>query len=60
MSDTLIAGLARTPIGRFQGALAGVAATRLGATALAACLGRTALPATRVKEVVLGNVLGAG
>ncbi len=60
MSDTVIAAFARTPIGRFRGALAGVAATGLGATALAACLGRAALPASRVNDVVLGNVLGAG
>lgn len=60
MSDTVITALARTPIGRLQGALAGVTATRLGATVLTACLARAALPRTRVKEVVLGNVLSAG
>jgi acetyl-CoA C-acetyltransferase len=52
---------ARTPIGKFGGALAGVAAVELGAVAVRAAVERSGLPAgARVDEVILGQVLGAG
>ena len=35
-SEPVILSAARTPIGRFQGALSGIQATRLGATAIQA------------------------
>jgi len=60
MRDVVIAGVARTPIGSFQGALAGLAAPRLGATAIAASLQRAGVEAGRVGEVFMGCVLPAG
>jgi acetyl-CoA C-acetyltransferase len=53
---------ARTPIGRFGGALAGVPATELGAVAIRAAVERSGLdPATAViDEVLMGQVLQAG
>ena len=52
---------ARTPIGRFGGALAGVAATELGAVAIRAAVERAGLaPGTALDEVIMGQVLGAG
>jgi acetyl-CoA C-acetyltransferase len=53
---------ARTPIGRFAGALAGVPATELGAVAIRAAVERAGLdPATApVDEVLMGQVLQAG
>ena len=53
---------ARTPIGRFGGALAGVSATELGAVAIRAAVERAGLdPATaKVDEVLMGQVLQAG
>ena len=61
LSDPIvIAGAARTPIGRFQGELAGIVAPRLGATAIAGALQKAGLPAADVSEVVLGCVLPAG
>ena len=55
----LLAGC-RTPIGKFQGALAALAAPQLGAAVVAEALRRSRLPPDRVEEVILGNVLSAG
>ena len=52
---------ARTPIGKFGGALAGVPAVQLGATAIRAAVDRSGLPAgARIDEVIMGQVLQAG
>jgi acetyl-CoA C-acetyltransferase len=52
---------ARTPIGRFGGALAGVPATTLGGVAIRAAVERSGLPeGTPVDEVLMGQVLQAG
>ena len=60
MKNAVIASACRTPIGKFQGGLAGFKATELGALAVAEALSRAGLPADAVDEVILGNVLGAG
>ncbi len=60
MLDALLISAARTPIGKYLGALADVSAPELGARALAAALERARLPAGRVEEVLMGNVLQAG
>jgi len=57
--DVFIVGVARTPIGSFQGALASVPATTLGAIAIREALQRACLSADQVDEVFLGNVLQA-
>jgi len=57
-----IVSAARTPIGKFGGAMAGVPATELGAVAIRAAVERAGLdPATaEVDEVLMGQVLQAG
>jgi acetyl-CoA C-acetyltransferase len=61
MNDPIvITAAARTPLGAFRGALAGVAAPRLGATAIAGALGQAQVPAARIGEVFMGCVLPAG
>jgi acetyl-CoA C-acetyltransferase len=50
----------RTPVGAFQGALAGVTAPQLGAVAIKAALADSGLAASQVDEVILGCVLSAG
>jgi acetyl-CoA C-acetyltransferase len=56
----LVSG-ARTPIGKFGGALAGVPAVELGATAISAAVERAGLAdGAAVDEVIMGQVLGAG
>ncbi len=58
--DVLVAGAARTPIGKFQGTLANTPAPELGAVAVRAAVERSRIPADRVEEVILGNVVTAG
>jgi acetyl-CoA C-acetyltransferase len=55
-----IVSAARTPIGSFLGALSGVPATRLGATAIRGALSRAKLEPGSIEEVFMGNVLSAG
>ncbi len=51
---------ARTPMGGLQGSLAAVAATELGAVAVAAAVERSGIDAADVDEVFMGCVLPAG
>ena len=60
MTDTYIVSAARTPMGGFQGELAGVSAPQLGSAALRAALARAGLAGEDVGEVLMGNVLPAG
>jgi len=61
MQDQIvIAGMARTPIGNFQGAFAGVPATALGSHAIKTALSRAGAKAEDVQEVLMGCVLPAG
>jgi len=55
----VIVGMARTPMGGFQGELAGVAAPQLGATAIKAALERSGVAPDDVEEVLMGCVLQA-
>jgi acetyl-CoA C-acetyltransferase len=60
-SDVVILGAARTPVGRLGGALAGVPAVQLGATAIAAALQRANIrDPSAIDEVYMGNVVSAG
>jgi acetyl-CoA C-acetyltransferase len=56
----VIAGYARTPIGGFQGALASVKATELGAAAVRAAVERSGVDPGAVEQIVMGCVLPAG
>lgn len=56
----VIASFARTPMGGFQGALGGVKATELGATAVKAALERAGLAGDKVDQIIMGCVLPAG
>ena len=58
--QVVIAGSKRTPIGAFQGSLATVPASRLGAIAIQAALGVSDASSDSVDEVIMGNVLSAG
>ncbi|NIY99754.1 acetyl-CoA C-acyltransferase, partial [Salipiger sp. HF18] len=61
MEDPIvIVGMARTPMGGFQGDLSGATASELGASAIAAALSRAGVPAGDIEEVVFGCVLPAG
>ncbi len=56
----VIAGMARTAMGGFQGDLKDVAAPQLGATAIKAAVERAGLEASDIDEVIMGCVLPAG
>jgi acetyl-CoA C-acetyltransferase len=56
----VIASAARTPMGDFQGALAGVPATTLGSIAIRAAVERAGIKPEEVEEVFMGCVLPAG
>jgi acetyl-CoA C-acetyltransferase len=56
-----IVSAARTPIGKFGGALAGTPAVELGGVAIRAAVERAGLPdGTPIDEVLMGQVLQAG
>ena len=56
----VIVGTARTPMGGFQGDLAGAMAPELGRAAIRAALDRAKLAPDAVEEVIMGCVLPAG
>ena len=61
MSENIvITGIARTPMGGFQGALSDATAVQLGAAAIAAALTRSGLQGDAIDEVLMGCVLPAG
>jgi acetyl-CoA C-acetyltransferase len=59
-SDILIVGAARTPVGKFNGALSSLSATDLGAAAVKAAVTRANINPETVYEVIMGNVVTAG
>ncbi len=60
MQQIVIASIARTPVGSFSGAFAGVPAHELGRTAINAALERAGVKPEEVDEVILGQILTAG
>src|SRR5438128_11985572 len=60
MAEAFLLSGARTPIGKYLGALADLTAPQLGAAAVAEALKRAKVPPGQVDEVILGNVLQAG
>ena len=57
---TVIASIARTPIGRFGGVFKTMTAVDLGAAAIRGALDRSGLSPDKVDEVLFGHVLQAG
>jgi acetyl-CoA C-acetyltransferase len=60
VTDVLILSAARTPIGKFGGALSTVPATDLGAVAIRAAVERAGVDPSSVDEVFMGQVIQAG
>jgi acetyl-CoA C-acetyltransferase len=50
----------RTPMGTMNGVLSSIPAPRLGSACIEALLRRTGVEGSRVDEVIMGNVIGAG
>ena len=60
MEEIVIVAAARTPVGKFQGAFAGMTATELGALAVREAVRRAGIDAASVDECIMGNVVSAG
>jgi acetyl-CoA C-acetyltransferase len=60
MEEIVIVAAARTPVGKFQGALSGFTATQLGAIAVREVVRRAGIDAASVDECIMGNVVSAG
>ncbi|MBP6444796.1 MAG: acetyl-CoA C-acyltransferase, partial [Gemmatimonadales bacterium] len=63
MSDQhipVIVAACRTPIGRYQGALSSLPATRLGALAIADVVRRAGIDAQQIDDVIMGHVVQGG
>lgn len=58
--EVVIVSGARTPIGRFQGALSAIPAVELGGVAIKAAIERAGIDGALVEEVLMGNVVQAG
>ena len=60
MTEAYILAGARTPLGRFLGALKGLTAPELGSIVIRESLRRAGLPVGDVDEVIMGNILSGG
>lgn len=58
--EAVILSAVRTPIAKFQGALSGFPATKLGAIAIQAAVKRAGINSNDIEEVLMGNVVQAG
>ena len=56
----VIVNYARTPMGGFQGALAGASATELGAAAVKSAVERSGIAPESIEQILMGCVLPAG
>jgi acetyl-CoA C-acetyltransferase len=59
MQEVVIVSAVRTPIGSFNGSLASLSATQLGAAAIKGAVERAGIQPDQVQEVFMGNVLSA-
>lgn len=59
MNEVVIISAVRTPIGSFNGSLAGVSATKLGAAAIKGAVEKAGIKPEDVQEVFMGNVISA-
>ena len=60
LEEVAIVAAVRTPVGKFQGSLRALSATRLGAVVVREVVRRAGLEPAQVDECIMGNVLPAG
>lgn len=60
MTDVVVAGAVRTPIGKFGGSLAGLTAAQIGAAAAAEALRRAGVSPSQVEDTIFGCARQAG
>ncbi len=59
-NEAVILSAARTAVGKFQGGLSSIPATKLGAVAVKAVVERAGIDPKDIEEVLMGNVVQAG
>ncbi len=59
-TDAVILSAVRTPIGKFQGSLRSIPATKLGSVAVKAAVERSGVDPVEIEEILMGNVVQAG
>ena len=60
LDEVVIISGCRTPVGKFQGSLSDLSATRLGAIVVREAVARAGLDPEQVDECIMGNVVSAG
>jgi acetyl-CoA C-acetyltransferase len=60
MNEVVIVAASRTPVGKFGGTLAKIAASELGAHVIKSLMQKTGIDPKLINEVILGQVLTAG
>src|SRR5205814_4377997 len=60
MENPVILSAVRTPVGKFQGGLAGFSAPELGGKVIAEAVRRAEIDTKQIDEAILGNVVQAG
>ncbi len=60
MTEVVITGAARTPVGSFLGSLSSLSASALGEIAIKAAMERAGVSPEEVSEVIMGQILSAG
>jgi len=60
MDQIVIVSGVRTPVGKFQGSLSDISATRLGAVVVHEAVRRANLRPEQIDECIMGNVISAG
>jgi acetyl-CoA C-acetyltransferase len=58
--EIVLVSAARTPVGKFQGALSSLSAVELGAIAIREAVARTTIESSQIEECLMGCVLAAG
>ena len=60
MTETVICSIARTPIGKLNGALSSLSAVELGTVAMRGAIDRAGLEPSQIQEVIFGHVIRGG
>src|SRR5205823_63813 len=60
LTEVVLAGAVRTPVGKYGRAFRNVEAVKLGSTAVAEAVNRSGLVPADIEEVLMGNVISAG
>src|SRR5256712_7542909 len=60
VTDVILAGACRTPVGKYGRAFRNVEAVKLGSTVIAEAVNRAGLVPADIEEGIMGNVISAG